>query len=839
MVNDEVSPDELSNTDKARLLFQCDVKNGVTRLVNYDYDNYIQANVPSLKVDGADAGISHSFVVTNDLFSTSDNPALVNQKTYYYMAVAYSYNNYFTYSQEPGDLGGLYGQMSPYLEGRKNIQCYSAIPHKIVNGTVLNSSYGDSPSVRRMVGVGNGGNEVELTSETVDSILFKKDGTPKMAKKGEVVFGDPDYPIAYHPQYEVGYSPVNVKIVDPLNVKTTSYRLSFDDMEEVYTYNVSSNTEVFYVDDETGEHVRGNRAPRMVSHWYLDDLSDTLPAFRSDTTTAYTDEKMFIDRGISVTITQQYEMGPIAIGDYYDSQSTPPWKTSYDVVQKNNAFITSSIEFDDPANPWLDGIRDKDVPHTVINWIRAGNYIDQDDNTNSDYNTVGNKPYDPNQLYESVANGTWAPYILGSFSGQGGKWNPGPVFNANSRSDAYFSRTSSVDIVLTHDRSKWTRCPVMEMCMDNKLSEGGAKRFYLRKHASIDMDGKPTDIDWVNHADSCSWDPNDANYIAAQGMGWFPGYVIDVETGARLNLIYGEDSYLADQNGRDMLFNPTKIMKNTINEIYGESSQLMDPNIVRNYGIDDDPVMGGKHFVYIFGMDKDPDIPASAPYKDFDCPAYDGGRHLFEAMNFFQNHNLGDNLNTYFFHDVMWVGMPMGIEGSTWILDQNDSTGYNDCRIRIRLAKPYKSGYSYVDLDTLRPELNINNLNPEYEFSIEGLNPTLNDPEKTKSDLDLITVVPNPYYAYSEYESNALNNRVKITNLPDNCVVTIYTLSGTKVRQFKKDSQQTFLEWDLTNFANTPVASGFYLIHIKDYTSGGERVIKFFGAMRKVDLNTF
>ena len=839
LVNDEVSPDELSNTDKARLLFQCDVKNGVSRLVNYDYDNYIQANVPSLKVDGADAGISHSFVVTNDLFSTSDNPALVNQKTYYYMAVAYSYNNYLTYSQEPGDLGGLYGQMSPYLEGRKNIQCYSAIPHKIVNGTVLNSSYGDSPSVRRMVGVGNGGNEVELTSETVDSILFKKDGTPKMAKKGEVVFGDPDYPIAYHPQYEVGYSPVNVKIVDPLNVKTTSYRLSFGDMEEVYTYNVSSNTEVFYVDDETDEHVRGNRAPRMVSHWYLDDLSDTLPAFRSDTTTAYTDEKMFIDRGISVTITQQYEMGPIAIGDYYDSHSTPPWKTSYDVVQKNNAFITSSIEFDDPANPWLDGIRDKDVPHTVINWIRAGNYIDQDDNSNSDYNTVGNKPYDPNQLYESVANGTWAPYILGSFSGQGGKWNPGPVFNANSRSDAYFSRTSSVDIVLTADRSKWTRCPVMEMCMDNKLSEGGAKRFYLRKHASIDMDGKPTDIDWVNHADSCSWDPNDAHYIAAQGMGWFPGYVIDVETGARLNLIYGEDSYLADQNGRDMLFNPTKIMKNTINEIYGESSQLMDPNIVRNYGIDDDPVMGGKHFVYIFGMDKDPDIPASAPYKDFDCPAYDGGRHLFEAMNFFQNHNLGDNLNTYFFHDVMWVGMPMGIEGSTWVLDQNDSTGYNDCRIRIRLAKPYKPGYSYVDLDTLRPELNINNLNPEYEFSIEGLNPTLNDPEKTKSDLDLITVVPNPYYAYSEYESNALNNRVKITNLPDNCVVTIYTLSGTKVRQFKKDSQQTFLEWDLTNFANTPVASGFYLIHIKDYTSGGERVIKFFGAMRKVDLNTF
>ena len=837
LVNDEVSPDELSNTDKARLVFQCDVKNGVTRLVNYEYDNYIQANVPSLMVEGGDAGITHSFVVTNDLFSTSDNPALVNHKTYYYMAVSYAYNNFFTYSQEPGDLGGLYGQKKPYLEGRKNIQCYSAIPHKIVNGTVLNSTYGDSPAMRRLVGVGNGGNEVELSQTTIDSILFKPNGEPKMAVKDQVRFGDPDYPVAYHPLYEVGYSPVNVKIIDPLNVKTRSYKLWFDEMEEVYTYNVSSNTEVFYLDEETDEHVKGNRAPRMVSNWHMLDkmTGDTI---HSDTTTAYTDEKMCIDRGLSITITQTYDMGPIKIGDYYDGQSTPPWKSSYDVIEKNNGFITSSIEFEDPSNPWLDGIRDKDVPGTIINWVRAGNYIDQDDNTNSDYNTVGNKSYDPNQLYENVANGTWTPYILGSFSGQGGKWNPGPVYNPNSRSDAYFTRTSSVDIVLTADRSKWTRCPVIEMCMDNTLSEGGAKRFFLRKHASVDKDGNPTSVDWVNNPDEGSDNPEDANFIAAQGMGWFPGYVIDVETGARLNLAFGEDSYLADQNGRDMLFNPTKLLKNTVNEVYGETSQLLDPNIIRNYGVDSDPVMGGKHFVYIWGMDKDPSIPASSPYKNFDSPAYDGGKYLFDAMNFCQTSNAGVQTNVLLYQQVMWIGMPMGIEGSTWVLDQT-MENKNDCRIRIRLSKPYQPGYSYVALDTVTADLNINGLNPMYEFSIDGLNPTLNEEVKTKSDLDLITVVPNPYYAYSEYEENALMNKVKITNLPDDCYVTIYTLSGTKVRQFEKHNTQTYLEWDLTNFANTPIASGFYLIHVKDLTSGGERVVKFFGAMRKVDLNTF
>ena len=133
----------------------------------------------------------------------------------------------------------------------------------------------------------------------------------------------------------------------------------------------------------------------------------------------------------------------------------------------------------------------------------------------------------------------------------------------------------------------------------------------------------------------------------------------------------------------------------------------------------------------------------------------------------------------------------------------------------------------------------INNLNPKYSFTIDGWDPVENDPEKTEEDLNLITVVPNPYYAYDSYEGNALTNKVKITNLPTKCVVSIFTMSGTKVRQFRKDNEDPSIEWDLTNFANTPVASGFYLIHIKDLTSGGERVIKFFGAMRQVDLNTF
>jgi hypothetical protein len=177
----------------------------------------------------------------------------------------------------------------------------------------------------------------------------------------------------------------------------------------------------------------------------------------------------------------------------------------------------------------------------------------------------------------------------------------------------------------------------------------------------------------------------------------------------------------------------------------------------------------------------------------------------------------------------MWVGMPMAVKGEEWLS--------NDAHIRIRMAKPYTRNYSTLPLDTIHPGMDLNNFYPMFAFSTKGMESEQRNAAKLESDLDLINVVPNPYYAYSSYERNALDNRVKITNLPEKCVVTIYNMSGTKVRQFSKDQTLTSIDWDLKNFAGVPIASGIYLIHIK--APEGERVIKWFGTMRPIDLNTF
>ena len=48
--------------------------------------------------------------------------------------------------------------------------------------------------------------------------------------------------------------------------------------------------------------------------------------------------------------------------------------------------------------------------------------------------------------------------------------------------------------------------------------------------------------------------------------------------------------------------------------------------------------------------------------------------------------------------------------------------------------------------------------------------------------METIKVVPNPYYGYSSYEKNQLDNRVKITNLPSRATISIFTIGGTLVR---------------------------------------------------------
>ena len=838
LANSQVSVDELNDITKARIVYQCDVKNGVSSIINYIYDDNLSAAVPTLMVEGSDAGIKSSFVITQDQFSTTGDINLVNHKTYYYMSIAYAYNNYQDYEVDPNNPIALFGQKTPYLAGRKNIKMYSATPHKTVNGTVINSNYGDKPEITRWAGIGNGGNQLELSQKTIDEILSKGPAND------EVNLGHPDYPIAYHPTYKAGYGPVEVKIIDPLNVHSTEYAIWFEEFKSKYINNITGNKSIL-----------GDSAAKQVFRWVLKDLN-TNEEFYSETTSDFETECIFLERGISVHVYQPWNVGPYIIGTVLDNNSVSGDKTYYEVIAPNNGIITTSVTYADSSNKWLSGIRDDDnLPASALNWIRSGTYADQNDADNNDYKVSSSsqglsKPYDPKENFENIADGTWAPYILTKTSVKTTN-RPGPLYDNNSKQDSVFRNVGSIDIVLTSDKSLWTRCPVIEMSMYEQLSEGNAKQFALRCAPSVDKDGNPyvfVDANgqelvgealtqFIKNADleelaqyTQTTDPNAANYISPVGMGWFPGYVIDIETGARLNVCFSEDSFYPDLNGRDMILNPPALKETTV--LSSPISQMSDPVLFD--AVDGTALLGGKHFVYIFPM-QDFGTMGSIHFKS---PAYDAGSYMYNTLKQIEHTSTGQkSYYARFWTHPLWVGMPMAIEGKEWLQEGNP------VKISVRVAKPYKSGYSNMPLEVENDELydTINHAGyyPYYTFSTSEYGPTFNEIEKTEADLDMVTVVPNPYYAYSTYENNALTHNVKIANLPDKCVVTIYTVNGTKIRQFKKDSSVTSIDWDLTNHANTPIASGFYIIHVKDLTSGGERTVKFYAAIRQVDLNTF
>ena len=729
LVNADASITDRYNADMVKEVFQCDVKDGIDQLVNYTFSDELGANVPVQEVYGADEGIVHSFVIDEDLFATGDNK-LINHREYYYTAIAYGFNNTMRYNQQVQET--FNGQKTPYLAGRNNIKKYEAIPHisdPAEGGTVIQGEYGYGPEITQVEGLGNANNVLDLKQTTIDEIMS---GSPWKAE---------------NPVYENGRGPVNVKVIDPLNIPDDTYTLKFKNTD-IWSYGLIKSGADWELKNSSGE---------VVESLY----PITLDA----------QEQLLLDYGLAI------EIGQVEPAGYKNKNDN------------NNGFLEASIEYADETKPWLTFVPDGDG-QDEYNWIRVGTYQTQEledpDRSYDDY--IG---YDPDENFENILGGTWAPYRFTS----GFKYGPAFSQAISLLSIDKYSPISSIDIVITPDKDKWSRAIVLEMCENewtvddetghpeevqplvNYRSEGNALRFDLRQHPSVDKDGNVI--------------PGDTTH----GLGWFPGYAIDVRTGERLNIAFGEDSWLVGANGNDMIWNPTN-----------EYSSL------------DGPVFGGKHFIYVYGHNEYLLNPQMS------SPAYDGCANAYSLM---RTYEVTENplYKKYALMGAMWTAMPM----STGNFDLLET----EVKIRLRVATPYfqaKAGFA--------KDNPVNDNLPLYRFSTSDIRTITDDTEMAESALDLIRVVPNPYYGHSYYENNQLDNTVRITNLPRKCTISIYNVSGRLVRQFSKDNDASYVDWDLKNANNISIASGMYIVHI-NAPGVGEKVVKWFGSLRPIDLQNF
>jgi hypothetical protein len=564
--------------------------------------------------------------------------------------------------------------------------------------------------------------------------------------------------------YKPGKGPIDVRIFNPLDVLDGDFEVTFVD-----------------------ENMTNTKLDAKV-YWQLRDLSGNDPAVLSDTTIASLNEQILGKYGFSIAIGQTADFGT--------------WSN-----ETTDGALGYEESYADPNKAsWLSGVKDGlSVPSNPFSGIV--------------FDYVRFKSKWQNRRHEILANigpGYFTPYMVVDWEARPQQnesfyispaWKQG---NANLVNDeALLRQVRNVDIVFTPDKSKWSRCVVVETMINDYglgtneagepvTSQGGNVQFDLRDGNSVGKED--TNNDGLPDEDG-----------DGKGMGWFPGYALDVETGDRLNIFFGENSAYSEANGfldaypdgkpngADMMFNPTaEVLLSELN-----------PFSPMHY------YAGGQHFIYVTS-------------EKYDSCAYLRSR-------FDPNENSLKKVNGL--KRVIWAGFPL-MRTNTKMLSYAEGLIPNELTVKLRVDNPYQ-----VKVGT-----NEFNGYPTYRFKIEGKQAEPLDEVGVENALDMINVVPNPYYAFSQYEDSRVTNIVKITNLPAKCVVTIYSLDGKFIRQYNRDETPPApigsgisrpqvipdLEWDLKNSKGIPVAGGVYLIHVAA-PGLGERTLKWFGINRQFD----
>ena len=108
---------------------------------------------------------------------------------------------------------------------------------------------------------------------------------------------------------------------------------------------------------------------------------------------------------------------------------------------------------------------------------------------------------------------------------------------------------------------------------------------------------------------------------------------------------------------------------------------------------------------------------------------------------------------------------------------------------------------------------------PNFVKAVPGYHP--------EDDLNKIRVVPNPYIVHSDFNETEYKKKIRFTRLPEVCTITIFTITGEKVRELSHDhSADGNAWWDLRSYNNQEIAPGLY-IYVVETPSGEKKIDKF------------
>ena len=93
-----------------------------------------------------------------------------------------------------------------------------------------------------------------------------------------------------------------------------------------------------------------------------------------------------------------------------------------------------------------------------------------------------------------------------------------------------------------------------------------------------------------------------------------------------------------------------------------------------------------------------------------------------------------------------------------------------------------------------------------------------------QKNLNNVSVVPNPYKVRSDFNESEFERQVRFTNLPEKCMISIFTLTGELIFTLNHNDETSGNEWwDLRTINNQEIAPGLYLYHIQNIDSSNNK----------------
>jgi hypothetical protein len=257
-----------------------------------------------------------------------------------------------------------------------------------------------------------------------------------------------------------------------------------------------------------------------------------------------------------------------------------------------------------------------------------------------------------------------------------------------------------------------------------------------------------------------------------------------IPTDGRIKLVWGTESELDPQ------FQGYKVYRSSDNGITWGTETFND-------------FEGGLHYVPIEQYDLEDDIKGnyrSLPefaWFDLGSDKWDQLRIEVEADTF-KYFNVGDSLNVFYDNDVI-----------------------NGINYRYYIAA-YDSGNGIVG-----PLENSYNNNPSEKNNTIAV---VASAGISKSNLNNVKVVPNPYYVAELWEQGLDNHQIQFTNLPSTATIRIFNSSGELVKTLYHSASSSVASsievWELKNEYNQLVSPGVYFYYIQSPV--GETKGKFF-----------